>query len=393
MADTAVAVTAGSGTNIDTRTEASNGNHRQVVVVGDPSTNAGVAPVDATNGLAVDIKQSVALDASAATVTVDLGSNNDVTIDGSSIVLAEDAVHSTGAAGIMPLAVRNDTLATLADTDGDYAPLQVGPEGALYVELGEANVAQGDAATNTARVLTTGAGSQINISTLPKVYNGTTWDRVRGDATDGLLVNLGTNNDISGTVTANLSATDNTVLDNIDTNTTGLAGTVSGSELQVDIVGALPAGTAAIGKLAANSGVDIGDVDILSIAAGDNNIGNVDIVTIPDAVVDANHFHATITSADASTATQVKAKTAAKKIYVTSLMISVGSTALEVQLQSDNGTPQVVMEEIFLAANGGLTWSSASDKTPLFIVNTNEDLDVITSAAGDVTVAVSGYVV
>lgn len=71
---------------------------------------------------------------------------------------------------------------------------------------------------------------------------------------------------------------------------------------------ALPAGTAAIGKLAANSGVDIGDVDVLSIAAGtsligkvsidqvtananevvvksitagDTNIGNVDIVTVP----------------------------------------------------------------------------------------------------------------
>lgn len=43
---------------------------------------------------------------------------------------------------------------------------------------------------------------------------------------------------------------------------------------------ALPAGTNAIGKLAANSGVDIGDVDVTSIAAGDNNIGNVDIVTI-----------------------------------------------------------------------------------------------------------------
>lgn len=41
MADTAVAITAGSGTNIDTRTEATNGNHRQVVVIGDPSTNAG----------------------------------------------------------------------------------------------------------------------------------------------------------------------------------------------------------------------------------------------------------------------------------------------------------------------------------------------------------------
>lgn len=37
-----------------------------------------------------------------------------------------------------------------------------------------------------------------------------------GTAADGLLVNLGSNNDITGTVTANLSATDNAVLDAID---------------------------------------------------------------------------------------------------------------------------------------------------------------------------------
>jgi hypothetical protein len=52
--------------------------------------------------------------------------------------------------------------------------------------------------------------------------------------------------------------------------------------LQVDVVGALPAGSAAIGKLAANSGVDIGDVDVLSLPtlpAGDNNIGNVDVAS------------------------------------------------------------------------------------------------------------------
>jgi hypothetical protein len=65
MADTAVAITAGSGTNIDTRTEATNGNHRQVMVIGDPATNAGVAPVDATAGLKVD-----------------LGADNDVTVTG-----------------------------------------------------------------------------------------------------------------------------------------------------------------------------------------------------------------------------------------------------------------------------------------------------------------------
>jgi len=79
---------------------------------------------------------------------------------------------------------------------------------------------------------------------------------------------------VDGTVTANLSATDNTVLDNIQTSVDTIAAAVS-TEMQVDVVGALPAGTNAIGKLAANSGVDIGDVDILSIAAGSNLVGDV----------------------------------------------------------------------------------------------------------------------
>lgn len=40
---------------------------------------------------------------------------------------------------------------------------------------------------------------------------------------------------------------------------------------------ALPAGTNAIGKLSANSGVDIGDVDVTSISAGSNLIGDVGV--------------------------------------------------------------------------------------------------------------------
>jgi len=48
---------------------------------------------------------------------------------------------------------------------------------------------------------------------------------------------------------------------------------IAGSEMQVDVVAPLPAGSNAIGKLAANDGVDIGDVDVASIAAGTNTIG------------------------------------------------------------------------------------------------------------------------
>lgn len=54
--------------------------------------------------------------------------------------------------------------------------------------------------------------------------------------------------------------------------------------LSVNVNSALPAGTNAIGKLAANSGVDIGDVDVTSLPslpAGTNNIGDVDVLTLP----------------------------------------------------------------------------------------------------------------
>lgn len=64
--------------------------------------------------------------------------------------------------------------------------------------------------------------------------------------------------------------------------------TDAAGELQVDVLTlpnvtigtALPAGTNAIGKLAANSGVDIGDVDVTSLpalAAGDNTVGRMKV--------------------------------------------------------------------------------------------------------------------
>ena len=49
------------------------------------------------------------------------------------IVHVEDVAHGGGDSGIMPLAVRNDDLATLASQDGDYTPLQVTQNGALLM--------------------------------------------------------------------------------------------------------------------------------------------------------------------------------------------------------------------------------------------------------------------
>jgi hypothetical protein len=78
MADSAIAITAGTGTNVDTRTEGTSGNHRQVIVIGDPATNAGVAPVDVTAGLKVD-----------------LGADNDVTVTGT-VTVGSHAVTNAG---------------------------------------------------------------------------------------------------------------------------------------------------------------------------------------------------------------------------------------------------------------------------------------------------------
>ena len=69
----------------------------------------------------------------------------EVTLNGETVGLTndpthlEDAAHASGDRGSMALAVRNDTLASLVDADGDYSALQVDALGALYVSLnGEA---------------------------------------------------------------------------------------------------------------------------------------------------------------------------------------------------------------------------------------------------------------
>ena len=76
---------------------------------------------------------------------------------------------------------------------------------------------------------------------------------------------------VDGTVTANLSSTDNTVLDNIDTSLNNIEAAVSGSEMQVDLVGSIPAGDNNIGNVDIASSVNlevVGDVAHDAAAAG-----------------------------------------------------------------------------------------------------------------------------
>ena len=104
--------------------------------------------------------------------------------------------------------------------------------------------------------------------------------------------------------------------------------------------------------------------------------------------VSATRFQATFTSADAQAAAPVKAKTAANKMYILSLVVST-DTALNIQFQDDTETPNVLIEGLYFAANGGASLTFPP-QAPL-VCDTNKDFDVIASAAGNVSVTITGY--
>lgn len=213
MADTAVAITAGAGTNIDTRTESTNSNHRQVVVIGDPATNAGVAPVDVTNGLSVNVTNA-ALTVSPHAVT---NAGTFVTQENgaalTSLQLLDDTITAQGTAlGTTKTTLLGGSVTTAAPTytTGQISPLNLDTTGSLRV-----NVTAG------------GAGGGIVTQATAANLNST------AQITDG--TNIAT---VKAVSTAPVTATDKalvTVLrpDSAGVITTGTAGTPSSQVITV----------------------------------------------------------------------------------------------------------------------------------------------------------------
>jgi len=150
---------------------------------------------------------------------------------GADMLKLEDAQHVSGDPGVQSLAVRNDTLAALGGTDGDYAPLQVDASGALYV------VTTG-----------TGAGQYAEDIQHTDADIGNFVFAVRNDAlaslctTDGDYVGLQVTaagalyTDLSEVLGATMSATNGGFM-NITDNTTVAAVTAGLTALKVDLVG------------------------------------------------------------------------------------------------------------------------------------------------------------
>jgi hypothetical protein len=170
---------------------------------------------------------------------------------------AEDAAHTSADTGNFVLGVRNDTLAALGGTDGDYVPFQMNASGALFVEVSSSS---GDDSIYVDDADWTDSTSKHTL--VGGLYQSSPQSITDGD-TGPLQVNA------NGNLIVDLSATDNAVLDAIDTvldtiktdtqeieeAVETIEGAVSGSEMQVDVVAALPAGSNTIGV------VDLGSTD------------------------------------------------------------------------------------------------------------------------------------
>lgn len=91
---------------------------------------------------------------------------------------AEDAAHTSGDTGVMPLAVRRDADTALVSADGDYAPLQVNAAGSLKVAItagagsGGTSIADAAAFTRATTSVTPVAG--VVETSAPTLTNGNT---------------------------------------------------------------------------------------------------------------------------------------------------------------------------------------------------------------------------
>lgn len=258
---------------------------------------------------------------------------------------AEDAGHTSGDVGVMMLGVRNEGHDDFSGTDKDYVPI--------------ATDATGDVYTRVRHPLPAGTAliGKVGI------------DQTTANANEVVTK--------TGSVTAaTLSA-----------ETTKVIGTINISASQT--VG-LVAGSAAIGKLAANSGVDIGDVDVTSLpalTAGTNAIGKLLPPDI-DITAHTNYARKYYTNAGAVTDGIVWSPAAGKRWHVTSLYFQLSADATVTFEDDKAGGDDPVLKGEYKAGSGVAL--SFDEKYPMASGEDAADL-IVTTTAGNICVTVIGY--
>jgi hypothetical protein len=208
------------------------------------------------------------------------GNNNIGDVDVASIVPGTGATNlgkaidtATGGTdtGVLALATRDDALSALTPVEGDNVQLRTDANGALWV-IPSGTVTVGTHAVTQSGTWTVDLGATDN-AVLDSIDADLTTIIGHVDGLEGLLTTIDADTGTLAVVGNGAAAAALRV--SLANDSTGIIATVGAVTA---ITNALPAGTNAIGKLAANSGVDIGDVDVTSISAGTNTIGNVGLI-------------------------------------------------------------------------------------------------------------------
>lgn len=222
-------------------------------------------------------------------------------------------------------AVRRDANTTLVDTTNEVAPLQVNATGELKV----AQIQALPAGTNAIGKLAANDGVDIGDVTINNASGGSAVNIQDGG--NSITVDYATTG--SGTATGALRV-------ELPTNGTGTVG--------------LNAGTNAIGKLAANSGVDIGDVDVTSAVSATLDHGsNRDIDTAAEQITATSFackFGVTLTADAANTGI----------LYIGNSDVTAGTTA------ATDGIP--------LAAGDSITLPVTNSNIPYAIASANNQV-------------------
>lgn len=219
----------------------------------------------------------------------------------------------------------------------------------------------------------TSVSDSVSIGGTVAVTQSGTWDEVGiNDSGNSITVDYATTG--SGTATGALRV-------ELPTNGTGVIATVGAVTA---ITNALPAGTNAIGKLAANSGVDIGDV---TLTAGTAAIGTLLPPDI-DVTAHTNYKKFYYTNAGAVTDGIVWSPAAGKRWHILWMVVNVSADATVTFEDDKAGGDEVVMKAEIAGKSGFPV--TCSEKYPLASGEDAADL-LITTTAGNVYVFGCGY--
>jgi hypothetical protein len=179
-------------------------------------------------------------------------------IDDPVATLGTTTYTETSTKGTIAGALRRDADTSAVGTDNEIAPLIVDANGYLKVEVFDGGGSH--TVDNNGTFVTQENGGALTALQLIDdiVYTDDTSTHATGTSKGALIMAAAAPTDAA-----------------VNANDIGAVGMTVNRELHVSLTTAIPAGTNGIGKLTANSGVDIGDVDVTSIAAGTNLIGDV----------------------------------------------------------------------------------------------------------------------